>query len=163
MVTLHTWRSGGCLPNPTVVQCKSFKPLDFLSDPYNGAFNGLPRVTALSPNCLPQPTWALLSLAPNLPPSDLVIFFLLWSQLSWPIGLNILDFVCDPDHGLASRTTFPSGRVTSEILGKYLSLRMPWDFGGKLVWQEYFSCARTMQGSRNPKMNLICLYFYVKS
>ncbi|XP_044615220.2 epididymal protein 13 isoform X1 [Equus asinus] len=116
-VTLHTWRSGGCLPNPTVVQCKSFKPLDFLSDPYNGAFNGLPRVTALSPNCLPQPTWALLSFAPNLPPSDLVIFFLLWSQLSWPIGLNILDFVCDPDHGLASRTTFPSGRVTSEILG----------------------------------------------
>lgn len=79
MVTLGTWRrSGGCLPN----QCKPFKSLDFASDPYNKASGGLPWFLAISPNCSPWPTWALLPFTPNRLPSDHVIFFPTYGLIS---------------------------------------------------------------------------------
>ena len=100
---------------------------------HNKDFDGLP--SSLSSPTTPHLGSALMcSQSPHL-----LIWFVssLWSHLSWPFGLNTLDFVCA--HHLASSTTLFSGWATSEILGKNLTLGMPWDFSGKLVWQEYFS------------------------
>ena len=92
---------------------KPLQPLDFRSNPHGGASNTLPFTAQ---HRLPGLCSRLL---PVSPPSDLMtFFFLLWSHLSRPLGLYTLDFVCNPEHHPASRTTFSSGWMTSEILGK---------------------------------------------